>query len=159
MSWQIAPLFNPCQSLLILGTFCGVTLPFQNMAKFFQSWLYYLDPYTRLLSSMLSTELHGLSITCRDGEYALFQPPAGQTCQTWASEFIAGFGGYLDNPDDTAVCRYCQYAVSACDPTMLQHIQALLPLGQVGDDYLRPLNIAYSNRWRDAFILLAFCSE
>ncbi|KAI0800819.1 ABC-2 type transporter-domain-containing protein [Fomes fomentarius] len=135
-SMQIAPLFNPW-SLLILGTFCGVTLPFQNMAKFFQSWLYYLDPYTRLLSSMLSTELHGLSITCRDAEFALFQPPAGQTCQTWATEFIAGFGGYLDNPDDTAVCRYCQYAV--------------------GDDYLRPLNIAYSNRWRDAFILLAFC--
>ena len=82
------------------------------MARFFQVWLYQLDPYTRLLSSMLSTELHGLSITCRGDEFSVFDPPAGQTCLAWAREFVDAFGGYLDNPNATTACRYCQYAVS-----------------------------------------------
>ena len=54
-SMQIAPLFNPF-IMLILSTFCGVTLPYPTMAKYWR-WLYQLNPYTRTLSAMLSTEL------------------------------------------------------------------------------------------------------
>jgi len=135
-SMQIAPLFNPFL-ILVLSTFCGVTLPFPTMAKFWRSWLYQLDPYTRTLSSMLSTELHGLVIKCQSSEFTVFNPPSGQTCQDWAGDFVSAFGGYLDNPSDSQSCRYCQYAV--------------------GDEFFTPLNIKYSNRWRDAFILFAFC--
>ncbi|EMD42318.1 hypothetical protein CERSUDRAFT_79900 [Gelatoporia subvermispora B] len=135
-SMQIAPLFNPFL-MLVLSTFCGVTIPFPSMEKFWRSWLYQLDPYTRTLSSMLSTELHGLVIQCRSSEFTIFNPPSGQTCNDWASDFVTAVGGYLDNPNDTSSCRYCQYSV--------------------GDEFFTPLNIQYSNRWRDAFILFAFC--
>jgi len=132
---QTAGLFNPFLGL-ILTTFCGVTIPYPTMAKFWRAWLYQLVPYTRTMSSMLATELHGLSITCKAGEFSIFNPPSGQTCIQWASDFVNAVGGYIDNPSDTSSCRYCQYAN--------------------GDQYITPLNIQYSNRWRDAFILFCF---
>lgn len=52
---QIAPLFNPFL-LLILSTFCGVTIPYPTLASYWR-WLYQLTPYTRTLSAMVSTEL------------------------------------------------------------------------------------------------------
>ena len=53
---QTAALFNPFLAL-ILTTFCGVTIPFNTMGRFWRSWLYQVVPYTRTLSAMLSTEL------------------------------------------------------------------------------------------------------
>jgi ATP-binding cassette subfamily G (WHITE) protein 2 (SNQ2) len=78
----------------------------------------------------------GLVIRCKSDEFAVFNPPSGQTCAAWAQSFVDTFGGYLDNPLETAACRYCQYAV--------------------GDQFYTPLNISFSNRWRDAFILFSF---
>ncbi|KAF7303089.1 Pleiotropic drug resistance ABC transporter protein [Mycena kentingensis (nom. inval.)] len=63
-------------------------------------------------------------------------PPAGTTCGTYAQDFADIVGGYIDNRDATADCRYCAYAS--------------------GDDFYSPLGIDYGNRWRDAFIFLAF---
>ncbi|KAL0571220.1 ATP-binding cassette transporter snq2 [Marasmius crinis-equi] len=134
-SVQVAVLFNPFLGL-VLSTFAGVTIPYPTMGHFWRSWLYELNPYTRLLSSMLSTELHGLSIQCRSDEFAVFNPPSGQTCQQWAGDFVNTFGGYLDDQNATEACRYCQY--------------------QKGDDFYTPLNIDFDNRWRDVFIIFAF---
>lgn len=78
----------------------------------------------------------GLVIQCKSEEFARFDPPAGQTCQQWATDFVTTFGGYLDNPNDTSACRYCQYAV--------------------GDQYFEPLHIRYQDRWRDTWILFCF---
>ncbi len=58
----------------------------------------------------------GLVVTCKSDEFNVFNPPAGQTCANWASDFVTTFGGYLDNPQDTTGCRYCQYEV--CDFTL-----------------------------------------
>jgi len=55
---------------------------------------------------------------------------------SWGQDFVNVFGGYIDNPDATAACRYCQF--------------------KVGDEFFLPLNIKYSLRWRDTFILLSF---
>ena len=134
-SIQIAVLFNPFLGL-VLTTFAGVTIPYPSMAKFWRSWLYELTPYTRLLAAMLSTELHGLEITCKSDEFAVFNPPSGQTCQQWAGEFVDAFGGYLNNPNATDSCQYCQY--------------------KVGDEFFTPLNISYDKRWRDAWIVFAY---
>ncbi|KAF8576202.1 hypothetical protein K439DRAFT_1637381, partial [Ramaria rubella] len=131
----IAALFNPVISL-VLSTFAGVTIPFPQLTHFWKSWLYQLTPYTRVLSGMLSTELHGLEINCQPPEFAVFDPPSGQDCFTWANDFVTTFGGYLDNPNATEACRYCQY--------------------QIGDQFFEPLNIQFDNRWRDAFILFAY---
>ncbi|THH33132.1 hypothetical protein EUX98_g1017 [Antrodiella citrinella] len=132
---QTAALFNPFLGL-ILTQFCGVTIPFPTMAKFWRSWLYQLDPYTRVLSAMLSTELHGLEITCKPDEFIPFHPPSGQSCQQWAGEFVNNFGGYLNNVNATSDCQYCQY--------------------RVGDQFFVPLNIEYDNRWRDTFIMFCY---
>jgi ATP-binding cassette subfamily G (WHITE) protein 2 (SNQ2) len=134
-SIQIAVLFNPLVTT-ILTTFCGVTIPYPNLGAWARTWLYYLDPFTRVMGAMVSTELHGLKIQCKSNEFSLFDPPSGQTCTAWANEFVSAFGGYLDNPDDTSACRYCPYAV--------------------GDDFFLPLNISYGNRWRDVWVLFAF---
>lgn len=109
-SIQIAVLFNPFVGI-ILSLFCGVTIPYPTMLRFWRDWLYQLVPYTRTLSAMLSTELHGLVIECASDEFNIFNPPANQTCQEWAGDFVNAFGGYLDNPLATTVCRYCQYSV------------------------------------------------
>jgi hypothetical protein len=57
----------------------------------------------------------GLTITCKPEEFALFNPPSGQTCLAWARDFVNAAGGYLDNPNDSDACRYCQYSVSDFD--------------------------------------------
>ncbi|KAI0789262.1 ABC-2 type transporter-domain-containing protein [Abortiporus biennis] len=132
---QTAALFNPFLGL-ILTTFCGVTIPFPTMAKFWKSWLYQLVPYTRSVSASLSTELHGLAVVCKDGEFNVFNPPAGQTCAQWGNDFVNTFGGYIDNLNATSACRYCQYAV--------------------GDQFFEPLNIKFSDRWRDAWIFFCY---
>ncbi|KAF8203885.1 pleiotropic drug resistance ABC transporter [Pholiota molesta] len=134
-SVQVAVLFNPFISL-VLSTFCGATLPYPTMIKFWRSWLYQLNPYTRTLAAMVSTELHGLILQCKSDEFAIFDPPQGQTCNSWAQSFVELAGGYLDNAMDTIRCRYCQY--------------------RVGDQFYEPLNIFFSHRWRDAFILFSF---
>jgi len=134
-SVQIAVLFNPFLAL-VLTTFCGVTITYPNLGHWARSWLYYLDPFTRVIGSMVSTELHGLKITCKPDEFTVFNPPSGQTCASWANEFVKEFGGYLDNSNATSACRYCQYAV--------------------GDEYYTPLNISFDDRWRDVWVLFAF---
>ncbi|TFK26772.1 ABC-transporter [Coprinopsis marcescibilis] len=134
-SVEVAVLTIPSFSL-ILSTFCGVTIPYPTLINFWRSWLYELTPYTRTLAAMLSTELHGLAISCNLDEFAVFNPPSGETCASWAQEFVSIFGGYLDNPNDSSACRYCQF--------------------QVGDEFFVPLNIKFSQRWRDAFILFSF---
>ncbi|RDB29035.1 ABC transporter G family member 11 [Hypsizygus marmoreus] len=134
-SVQVAVLFNPFIGL-VLSTFCGVTIPYPALIKFWRAWIYHLDPYTRTLAAMVSTELTGLVIKCKSDEFAIFNPPSGETCATWGQDFVNTFGGYIDNLNDTIACRYCQF--------------------KVGDEFFTPLNIKYSLRWRDAFILFSF---
>ncbi|KAJ7103152.1 ABC-2 type transporter-domain-containing protein [Mycena belliarum] len=133
-SIQVAVLFNPFL-VLVLTTFCGVTIPHVS-SSFWWTWLYQLVPYTRSLSAMVSTELHGLKIRCKSDEFAVFNPPSGQTCADWAQDFVNVAGGYLDNKNDTTACRYCTYSV--------------------GDEFYTPLGMNFSTRWRDAFVFLAF---
>lgn len=131
-SIQITALFTAPVSI-ILSNICGVTVPYPTLSKFWRDWLYQLDPYTRMVGAMLATELQyvqrlvlsclcakrffgsGLKITCKPEEFATFNPPSGQTCAAWASDFVNAAGGYLDNPDDSTACRYCQYSVSDID--------------------------------------------
>jgi ATP-binding cassette subfamily G (WHITE) protein 2 (SNQ2) len=55
-SIQIAALFTaPIQ--IILANMCGVTIPYPAISKFWRSWLYQIDPFTRMLAAILSTEL------------------------------------------------------------------------------------------------------
>jgi len=92
-----------------------------------------MEPFPNRLFSHLSS---GLKITCNPEEFTVFNPPLGETCATWANDFVQYFGGYLDNPTESALCRYCPIAV--------------------GDEYYTPLNIRFENRWRDVWLIFAF---
>ncbi|KAF8692845.1 ABC transporter, partial [Rhizoctonia solani] len=131
----IAGLLNPFV-MVTLHTFCGVMVPRDSIPKFWRAWLYQIDPFTRVVSGMVSTELHGLKITCSALEFAVFQPPQGQTCLQWAGDFVNVSVGYLDNPDSTFDCRYCPY--------------------EYGDDFYNRLGISFDTRWRDFGIVIAF---
>ncbi|KAJ7070657.1 ABC-2 type transporter-domain-containing protein [Mycena amicta] len=133
-SVQVAALFNPFLTL-VLATFCGVTIPHVS-SNFWWTWLYQLVPYTRTIAAMVSTELHGLTVQCKSDEFATFNPPANMTCGQWAQAFINVTGGYLQDASATSDCKYCTYSV--------------------GDQFYEPLGIRFSQRWRDAFIFLAF---
>ncbi|KZT54856.1 hypothetical protein CALCODRAFT_437933 [Calocera cornea HHB12733] len=132
---RIAALFNPFL-ILVLATFCGVTIPYPTLGHFWRSWLYQLDPFTRLVSSLISNELHNLPVVCREQEFYIFQPPSGQNCLEWAGDFINEVGGYLANGNATSNCQYCQY--------------------KLGQEFYTPLNIDYSTRERDLWIVFCF---
>jgi ATP-binding cassette subfamily G (WHITE) protein 2 (SNQ2) len=55
--------------------------------------------------------------------------PSGQTCYQWAGEFTDYMGGYLNNPNATEDCEFCQY--------------------RVGDSFYNGLEMSYNTRWRD----------
>jgi len=131
----VAALFNPFL-LVLFGLFCGVTITQPNMPKFWRSWMYQLDPFTRLISGLIVTEMHDLKITCDPSEFYVFNPPSGQTCGEYASAFVTKAGGYINNLNATVQCQYCQFAS--------------------GDEFYKPINISFGNRWRDLGIFVGF---
>ncbi|KAG0143493.1 hypothetical protein CROQUDRAFT_48718 [Cronartium quercuum f. sp. fusiforme G11] len=120
-----------------LSLFCGTVIRQQEMPKFLRSWAYELDPLTRVIGGLVVNELQGFPITCQPGEFSRAQPPNGQTCGDWFSSFINTNGGSLANPGSIMNCDYCQFAI--------------------GDEFFKPLNYAYKNRWRDLGIMAAHC--
>ncbi|WWD20557.1 hypothetical protein CI109_105033 [Kwoniella shandongensis] len=131
----IAALFNPFL-LVLFSLFCGVTAPPPTLPYFWRSWMYPLDPFTRLISGLVTTGLQDQSVVCKPEEYNVFSPPAGQTCSQWAGKFAQTMGAYINNPDATSDCQYCQYSV--------------------GQSFFTPLEISFSTRWRDFGIFICY---
>lgn len=131
----IASQLNP-PIVIIFSLFCGVTIPKPQMPKFWRAWLYQLDPFTRLISGMVVTELHGRKVECASSEYNQFTAPDNETCGEYmASFFKRGGAGYLlDNATQT--CEYCAY--------------------KVGDQFYETYEMSFDNRWRDLGIFIAF---
>lgn len=122
--------------VITFGMFCGVTIPAPQMPGFWRAWLYQLDPFTRLISGMVTTALHGLEVKCTESEYNTFTSPDGQNCGDYMQNFFdAGGIGYLAN-NETSSCQYCAY--------------------KVGDQYYSQLSMSFDDRWRDLGIFLAF---
>jgi ATP-binding cassette, subfamily G (WHITE), member 2, SNQ2 len=131
-------LINPF-IVITFALFCGVTIPKPQIPRFWRAWLYELDPFTRLVSGMVTTELHDLPVVCKEFEYNSFPAPSGQNCGDYMSDFFAAGGpGYLAN-NATDICRYCAY--------------------QVGDQFFTPLQISFGDRWRDLGIFAAFIAS
>ncbi|KAI9625129.1 hypothetical protein KEM48_008528 [Puccinia striiformis f. sp. tritici PST-130] len=144
---------------VMLNLFCGVTVPHTQMPKFWRDWMYELDPYTRIISGLLVNELHEMPVVCKQPEFSVFQAPAGQTCGQWTEKFISSRGGYLENPNSTTDCRYCQFSKGdQCMSAILSFglcLDKLLSLSRVYAVY-KSLNLSFSNRWRDLGILVLF---
>ncbi|KAE8179641.1 hypothetical protein CF328_g9413, partial [Tilletia controversa] len=58
-SVYIAALTNPFL-IIIFSLFCGVTIPKPSIPSYWRSWLYQLDPFTRLVGGLVANELGGL---------------------------------------------------------------------------------------------------
>lgn len=77
-------------------------------------------------------------VTCSQTEYAIVQPPEGNTCGQFLNAFVQSVGGYVNNPRATTNCQYCSTRTT--------------------DEFLAAnFNIFYSHRWRNIGILVAFC--
>lgn len=131
ISAQFDPLIN-----ITFALFCGVTIPAPQMPHFWRAWLYELDPFTRLISGMVTTALHELPVICKPHELNAFTAPDGMNCGEYMKPFFERGGpGYIVN-NGTQECEYCAYSI--------------------GDDFYEPLAMSYSNRWRDLGIYVAF---
>ncbi|KWU42587.1 hypothetical protein RHOSPDRAFT_20945 [Rhodotorula sp. JG-1b] len=122
--------------LIIFSLFCGVTVPKPNMPSFYSKY-YWLNPLTYLISGLTVNELHGLPVRCTDSEFSIVQPPSSQTCNEWLGPFIASAGGYVNNPNASDNCQYCQYAA--------------------GDQFYRALDIKWSDRGRNIGVYVCYC--
>ncbi|WVQ86013.1 hypothetical protein IAT38_008181 [Cryptococcus sp. DSM 104549] len=131
----IAALFNPFL-LVLFSLFCGVTAPPPTLPYFWRSWMWPLDPFTRLVSGLVATGLQGVEVRCKTNEFYVFPAPSGQTCQAYAGAFATAVGGYLNNPDSTGDCQFCQYSV--------------------GESFYTPLEVEFSTRWRDFGIFICY---
>ncbi|KAL4869910.1 hypothetical protein BDV12DRAFT_184861 [Aspergillus spectabilis] len=140
-----AALANP----LILGTVvacCGVLVPYSQITAFWRFWLYYLNPFTYVTGSLLVFNIFGAPVECKESELAIFNPPAGQTCGEYLSDYQNGLGSRtnLHNPTAVSDCRVCIY--------------------RNGADYLYTLNLKdYYYGWRDIgitviFIISSYCT-
>lgn len=134
-SIMIAALFNPFL-LVLFSVFCGVTAPAPTLPYFWRSWMYQLDPFTRLISGLVSTGLHNQPVVCQQNEFSIFPAPNGQTCAEYAGAFASAVGGYIANGGSTGDCQFCQYSV--------------------GDSFYRNLDISYDTRWRDFGIFVCY---
>lgn len=133
-----ASLANP----VIIGTlvsFCGVLVPYAQIQPFWRYWIYYLNPFNYLMGSLLTFTTFSAAVHCAEAEFAIFDPPSGQTCQQYLGPYQMGMGARtnLTNPDATNACRVCEY--------------------KSGSDYLYTINLQdYYYGWRDAGIVVLF---
>lgn len=109
-------------------SFCCVVQPPSNMPGFW-TFMWKASPYTYFVQSMVGVILHGRSVTCGPEEYAYLDPPEGQTCGEYLSGFLENNFGYVDNPDLTSQCGYCQY--------------------RNADEYMSTFSASYHYRWRN----------
>lgn len=91
---------------------------------------YRVSPFTYWVGAMASAMLHGRQVVCSNDETSVFQPPSGQTCGAYLQPYLnGGAPGYLQNPQATSDCRYCQI--------------------RVADTFLAGVGIEWTDRWRD----------
>ncbi|KAK7419585.1 hypothetical protein QQX98_003176 [Neonectria punicea] len=131
-----ASLLNP---LLVgaLVSFCGILVPYQQIVAFWRYWMYYLNPTTYLVGSVLTFVIFDADVRCQDHELALFDPPLNSTCIEYLDEYLTESGANLLNPQASSACKVCPYTK--------------------GNDYLRALNFHdYSYGWKYAGIVMIF---
>lgn len=92
-------------------TFCGV-LAGPKVLPGFWIFMYRCNPFTYLISTMLSIGLADSSVSCSSTEYLKFAPPSGKTCQEYMLPYMQAAGGYLEGSTkySTTECSFCTIA-------------------------------------------------
>ncbi|KAJ5658792.1 ABC multidrug transporter C [Penicillium longicatenatum] len=108
--------------------FCGVLATPSQMPGFW-IFMYRVSPFTYLVSAMLSTGVSGTDVVCGSVEYLNFNPPSGETCYQYMSDYMTSYGGYLQFPNATSDCSFCSMKST--------------------DTYLAQVGSYYSDAWRN----------
>ncbi|RYP91933.1 hypothetical protein DL770_001907 [Monosporascus sp. CRB-9-2] len=98
--------------------FCGVLMPPTGLPRFWV-FMYRVSPLTYFAEGLTVAGLANANVTCSAVELLHINVPresAGQTCGSYLGPYIERAGGYLENPTDTAGCRYCP--VSKANPAL-----------------------------------------
>ncbi|KAI0381497.1 ABC-2 type transporter-domain-containing protein [Hypomontagnella monticulosa] len=130
----LASLFVPLFFLFVVS-FCGVVVPPMQLPYFWRSWMYWVTPFHYLLEAFLAIAIHDQPVECSSGEFARFQAPPGETCESYAQSYVDQAGGYLQTGEG-GICEICQYAT--------------------GDEFGKQFSVYYSNIWRDFGIVCGF---
>ncbi|RAL06950.1 putative ABC multidrug transporter [Aspergillus homomorphus CBS 101889] len=122
---------------IMMYAFCGILAGPQALPGFW-IFMYRVNPFTYLVSSLLSTTLGAAPMHCADNEVLSFFPPSGRSCGEYMQEYHSVNGGYVLNPDaqGNVECRFCTLEYT--------------------NQYLAGLNINFSNRWRDFGLLWVY---
>jgi ATP-binding cassette subfamily G (WHITE) protein 2 (PDR) len=115
--------------------FCGV-LASPTALPGFWKFMYYLSPFTYLASSMLSVGVANTKASCLSYEFLRFPPPSGQTCGQYLNAYIKATGGFVENPNATDTCSFCQISDT--------------------NVFLTAVNSHYADRWRNFGIMWAY---
>ncbi len=133
--------------------FCGVVAPPPLLPYFWRVWMFPLTPFKYVIETILGIVLTDQPIRCATGELSTIQPPPGQTCDSYLSNFSVNInrlttpaqdkmnipaalqGYYIAQADGT--CSYCTY--------------------RLGTDYMASIEMNPQNRFRDIGILMAYC--
>ncbi|ODQ56128.1 ABC drug exporter AtrF [Saitoella complicata NRRL Y-17804] len=124
---------------VMVSTFNGVVRPYASLPVFWKYWMYYLNPSTYWIGSVLASTLAGQPVECTSSEVGYFNPPPGETCLSYASTYLNSGNavGYLmGDQSATSNCMYCPYSV--------------------GDNYLSAINVSASDKWPYFAIFLGF---
>ncbi|KAK4497290.1 hypothetical protein PRZ48_011740 [Zasmidium cellare] len=117
--------------------FNGVMQPPQALPGFW-IFMYRVSPMTYWVAGMAATMLAGRRVECAADEVSIFNPPSGETCQTYLQPYLSQptTTGYLLNPGATSQCNYCQISNA--------------------DTFLAGSGIYWSQRWRNFGIMWAY---
>ena len=98
--------------------------------------MYRVSPLTYIVGGLAATGLAGKRVDCSSTELSIFQPPKGETCGAYLTEYLAKAPGQLYNPSAASNCSYCSLTTS--------------------DQFLAGSEISWSTRWRNFGIVWAY---
>jgi ABC-type multidrug transport system permease subunit len=130
----LASLLVPVFFLFVVS-FCGVVVPPAQLPTFWRSWMYWLSPFHYLLEGFLGAAVHDQPVICTQDEYARFESPGGESCESYVGPFIEQAGGYV-RTGANGICEFCQYST--------------------GDEFGASFSVYYSHIWRDFGIFCGF---
>lgn len=117
---------------IMLYAFCGILVGPKQLPGFW-IFMYRVNPFTYLVSGLMSATLGDAPAFCAENEYQRFSAPANMTCREYLALYISAAGGYVDNPQvqggGDEQCRFCQIENT--------------------DQFLKNVNVEFGNRWRD----------
>lgn len=128
---------NIANLLFMLTLIFNGVLATKDALPGFWIFMYYVSPFTYLVSGMLSAGVANTDVTCASNEYLSFQPPGNQTCGQYMQQYIqTAQAGYLLDEGATSNCQFC-------------------PLDST-NQFLAQVDIYWKDAWRNFGIMWAY---